>query len=96
MSRRKNNKNYRYRRHRQVKRLIALRTNSVLQEMPSAADYVFSPPQSPSSINNNTPLNDLIRSWVNCHGITTRAVNDLLRIMKSAGTRKIYLINKIK
>lgn len=28
---------------------------------------------------------DLIRSWVNVHGITTRAVNDLLRILRLAG-----------
>lgn len=34
---------------------------------------------------NVTNIKCLLRSWVNCHGITTRAVNDLLRILKSAG-----------
>lgn len=34
---------------------------------------------------NNTNIRNLLCAWVNCHGITTRAVNDLLRILRSAG-----------
>lgn len=87
MTRTKKTKSYRYRRHRQVKRLIIQRRNAVLQELPSAEDYLLSPPEFQMS-NNNTPLKEFIRSWVNCHGIATRAVNDLLRILNSAGKEK--------
>lgn len=34
---------------------------------------------------NGTNINCLLRSWVNCHAITTRAVNDLLGLLKSTG-----------
>lgn len=34
---------------------------------------------------NKKNTRDLLRSWVNCHSITTRAVNDLLKILRNAG-----------
>lgn len=34
---------------------------------------------------NKKPLSELLRSWANCHGVTTRAVNDLLRILITSG-----------
>lgn len=93
MTRNKNtsteNTNQRSRRHRKVNKLIAERRNAVVNEMELMNvenDHMFSPP---SEINTETPINDLIRSWVNCHGITTRAVNDLLGILNKAGTENL-------
>lgn len=81
--------NYRYRRNRQVKRLINQRRCAVLQEMQSRhIDHVLSPPELTTNINNCVTLKESIRSWVNVHGISTRAVNDLLKIMSTAGTKK--------
>lgn len=44
----------------------------------------------PDGFESDEPLRDLLRSWVNCHGITTRAVNDLLKILKASGLRIFY------
>lgn len=41
------------------------------------------------------PLADLLRTWINCHGITTRAVNDLLQIFKKSGIMKLKKINNL-
>lgn len=43
-------------------------------------------------IANNTSTRDLLTSWVNFHGVTMRAVNDLLKILKKAGWYDIYII----
>lgn len=40
---------------------------------------------SQSDFENDVNIISLLRAWVNCHGITTRAVNDLLKILKTAG-----------
>lgn len=43
---------------------------------------------------NDVDVKSLLRSWVNCHKITTRAVNDLLKIFKRAGLylRVMYIL----
>lgn len=38
---------------------------------------------------------EMLRSWINCHGITTRAVNDLLQILKKSGNIKWKTINNL-
>lgn len=38
-----------------------------------------------SGFENDKNINGLLREWVNCHGITTRGVNDLLNILIRSG-----------
>lgn len=38
-------------------------------------------------------LRQLLRSWSNCHGITTRAINDLLKILKRTGIVMIFKLS---
>lgn len=45
-----------------------------------------------SGFSNDVSINSLIRAWVTCHGITTRAVNDLLKILKSAGWNLMFCL----
>lgn len=39
---------------------------------------------------NEPNITSLLRSWVNCHGITTRAVNDLLGILRRSGCYQFF------
>lgn len=52
-----------------------------MQEISYQQSDISVPSDSASELN----LNSLLRSWVNVHGIKTRAVNDLLKILKSTG-----------
>lgn len=62
---------------RNVLNNTALEINFVNEEceLPTIAD----------NFHTNKTIRELLRSWVNCHGVTTRAVNDLLKILLCAG-----------
>ncbi|XP_055306815.1 uncharacterized protein LOC129571070 [Sitodiplosis mosellana] len=81
-------KNLRFRRYRKVNKLISQRRNEVLNEIQLEDDT-----QRVSQLNmfnmNEPKLNESIGSWVKSHGITTRAVNDLLRLMNKAGVAQL-------
>lgn len=80
-SKQRNSNQTRNRRNRKIRRIIQQRRNDAMREIHlEDDDYTLAP-----IINNETKLNHLIRSWVNCHGITTRAVGDLLQILNKAG-----------
>lgn len=46
------------------------------------------------AIADDISLKQLLRSWVNCHGITTRAVNDLLKILKRTGIVMVFNLSR--
>lgn len=69
-------------RSKQLKKIIAETTEDVLEEI--VCDETTHHQISSSS--EQTTLKELIRCWTNCHGITTRAVNDLLKILISKGS----------
>lgn len=50
-------------------------------------------PSISDNFDSNRTVRELLRSWVNCHGITTIAVNDLLKILIFEGIFKSQLIS---
>lgn len=72
----------RYRNRHQVESIIAQRYREV-EEQIEEEDLILEP-----QISNGKTLRELLRTWTNCHGITTRAVNDLLRILIISGIVK--------
>lgn len=77
----------RYRNQRQVKTILAQRLEAVQEEMENKKTF------GEAKINKKKSLKELLRSWVNCHGITTRAVNDLLGILVAASKIKFAFIH---
>lgn len=71
------------------------RINSILAERRAEAEAQFinhsltedfdTSQESSAVIDTQKPLEELLRSWINYHRITTRAVNDLLKILKKSG-----------
>lgn len=81
----KKSRRRRVREHRQVNRFIAGWRKSIETDGDNQID------DSLPQVNSETPLNQLLRSWVNCHGITTRAVNDLLKILRNSGAIVFFI-----
>lgn len=75
---------YRAIRFRAKKKMLRQAEEKVLQE--SIFDSEISTFSMPEDFQSDRNIRDLLRAWVNCHGITTRAVNNLLKILKNAGT----------
>lgn len=80
----KRNGNARVRRHRKINKSIAERRKEIENELRDR-NYFDRSLESVFEINQIKPLKQSLRSWVNCHGITTRAVNDLLKILIKSG-----------
>lgn len=72
---------------RNVLNNTALEINFVNEEceLPTIAD----------NFHTNKTIRELLRSWVNCHGVTTRAVNDLLKILLCAGVLSHFFFVEI-
>lgn len=81
--------NRRVHRHRRVNNILAKRRAEV-EESRFSADFDETQFSEETSIPINTqkPLSEMLRSWISIHRITTRAVNDLLQILKKSGNIK--------
>lgn len=79
----------RYRNRHQVDSIITQRYNEIQEE---TENEEF---KCDAQINDEKPVKELLRSWASCHGITTRAVNDLLRILITAGLYTIHLFERV-
>lgn len=72
----------RVRRHRKIGKIIDDSRKQVEQDpYQDDTESVFGE----SNIRKDIDTRELLRSWANCHGITTRAINDLLKILILAG-----------
>lgn len=79
--------NIRVRRYRRINNTLAERRAEVENEFinHSIHEDFDTSQESNVTINIQKPLKEMLRSWVNYHRITTRAVNDLLNILKKSG-----------
>lgn len=82
----------RVRRHREINKHIVKKRSEIKNRPSIDCEYFDSSLESTVEVDQETILKQLLRSWVNCHGITTRAVNDLLQILRKSGTAKIYFL----
>lgn len=72
----------RARKYRRVKNIITKAREQIEQESQMEHEDIQ------LNIQNKKKTRDLLRSWANLHGITTRAINDLLKILILAGIVK--------
>lgn len=78
------------RKHRKFKQIIQLAHKQIEDECDD--ESIFSEPNIRKEIN----VRDQLHSWANCHRITSRAINDLLKILIMAGNiifKKCYRKN---
>lgn len=76
---------------RAVQSLIKQRRKAVEEEFNE--NYFDESIEIPMDIADDISLRQLLRSWSNCHGITTRAINDLLKILKRTGIVMIFKLS---
>lgn len=81
--------NSRVKRHRKIKSILINRRAEVEDEFRENFD---TSQESNIPIDTQKPLEEMLRSWINYHRITTRAVNDLLQILKKSGINTIEKI----
>lgn len=79
----------RNRNRRQVESIIAQRYRNVQKQEREQQQKKEEDFDCEAKINRKTPLKELLRSWTNCHGISTKAVNDLLRILIASGSANV-------
>lgn len=82
----------RVRQHRQIKKILVQRYRDVENEAEIGSDEHLS--ENESNIRDGITTRERLRSWANCHGITTRAINDLLKILLLAG-KKLDLLTDV-
>lgn len=75
--------NSRVHRYRRINNILAKRRSEANDTQFS--EDIDTSQESSIPINTQKPLKDMLRSWINLHRITTRAVNDLLQILKKSG-----------
>lgn len=81
-------------RHRGIRKIINETKNAIEKEcnseqLQASFESILSSFQEGDETDNPKPLKDQLRSWVNCFGISTRAVNSLLRILLNSGNSMI-------
>lgn len=79
--------NRRVHRHRRINNILVERRAEVKNEIINynIRENFNSSQESNTPIDTQKSLDAMLRSWVNYHRITTRAVNDLLQILKKSG-----------
>lgn len=81
----------RIRRYRQIRKIIDIKRRKIEQEFDEREEWPHEGLQEEPEIRKSNSTRELLRSWANCHGITTRAINDLLKILILAGIFHIFL-----
>lgn len=76
---------YRVNAYRNRRRILANAIADAESEIAQSEQSECIDPSINDNFNSDHTIRELIRAWVNCHGVTTRAVNDLLKILVSAG-----------
>lgn len=88
----KKSNNFRLRKHRKFAQIIRKAGKQFEQEYDGESIFDEDIDQ---NIRKEINTRDLLRSWANCHGITTRAINDLLKILILAGNEYITIESKL-